>query len=55
MGVSFGRASADLNYFAIDSVDLSTVCGPAGNVLCINGSDSVDMNGPLGGVQAGYN
>jgi outer membrane immunogenic protein len=52
MGVSFGRASADVNYFA-PSLG-STVCGPPG-ALCINGSDTVDMNGPIGGVQAGYN
>jgi outer membrane immunogenic protein len=58
MGVSFGRASADVNYFApTDSrfPPVSTVCGPAGNALCISGSDTVDMSGPLGGVQIGYN
>jgi outer membrane immunogenic protein len=54
MGVSFGRASADVNYFAPSTIP-STVCGPAGFALCINGSDRVDMNGPIGGVQAGYN
>ena len=55
MGVGFGRASADVNYFAPSTILASTVCGPAGFALCINGSNTVHMNGPIGGVQAGYN
>jgi outer membrane immunogenic protein len=54
MGVSFGSALADVNYFAPSTIP-STVCGPAGFALCITGSDTVHMNGPIGGVQAGYN
>jgi outer membrane immunogenic protein len=55
-GVSFGRASDDVNYFA-NYAPFSTTspCGPAGSALCINSSNTVDMNGSIGGVQAGYN
>ena len=56
MGYSFGRASADVDYFAPATIQPSTVCGPAGFALCINnGSNTGHMNGPIGGVQAGYN
>jgi outer membrane immunogenic protein len=56
VGYGLGRASADVNYFAPgDGVPAPTVCPPAGFALCINGSDTVDMNGVIGGVQAGYN
>ena len=54
LGVSFGSASADVNYFAPSTIP-PTVCGPAGFALCITGSDTVHMNGPIGGLQAGYN
>jgi outer membrane immunogenic protein len=56
MGVSFGRASADVNYFA-PAIFGTTVCNDpvTEGALCINGSDTVTMNGPIGGVQAGYN
>jgi outer membrane immunogenic protein len=55
MGVGFGRASADVNYFAPATILPGTDCGPAGFALCINGSNTGHMNGPIGGVQAGYN
>ena len=56
MGVGFGRASADVDYFAPSTIIFGTVCGPVGFALCINnGSNTGHMNGPIGGVQAGYN
>jgi|SRR5690242_10966060 outer membrane immunogenic protein len=50
MGVGLGRASNDINYFAP-----ALQGGPCNPSLCINGSDRVHMNGPIGGVQVGYN
>jgi outer membrane immunogenic protein len=56
VGYSWGRASADLNYFAPQPPGVGIpVCGPVGTAICINGSDTVNMNGVIGGVQAGYN
>jgi outer membrane immunogenic protein len=56
VGYSWGRASADVNYFA-PAVFSTAGCNNAftEGALCINGSDTVDMNGVIGGVQAGYN
>ncbi len=53
VGGSFGEARTDWNYFAPNLVTGATVCGFA--VTCISGSDTVNMDGPIGGVQAGYN
>jgi outer membrane immunogenic protein len=55
IGYGWARASADVNYFAPNSVGNPPGCGPAGSDLCINGSATVDMKGPIGGIQAGYN
>jgi outer membrane immunogenic protein len=57
VGYSWGRASADVNYFAPNSNGALAPCGNTfvPGALCINGSDTVDMNGVIGGVQAGYN
>jgi outer membrane immunogenic protein len=55
VGASFGSASTDVNYVAPALPFGTTGCGPAGNTLCLNGSHTVDMNGAIGGVQAGYN
>lgn len=62
VGGGFGRAGADVNYFAVvppPPFPGSTFCGVTGSVLgsalCINGANRVDMNGPIGGTQAGYN
>src|SRR5262249_23012685 len=56
VGYSWGRASADVNYFA-PSIAGPHGCGPAGfgSDLCINGSDTVHMTGPIGGIKAGNN
>src|SRR5262249_53414154 len=53
-GFSFGIATAGVRYFA-PTAGGSPTCGPAGHALCIGDSDNVQMNGPLGGFQAGYN
>jgi outer membrane immunogenic protein len=56
IGYSWGKASTDVNYFA-PAVFSTAGCNDAftEGALCINGSDTVDMNGVIGGVQAGYN
>ncbi len=56
VGYSWGRASAAVNYFA-PAVFSTAGCNAAftEGALCINGSDTVAMNGIIGGVQAGYN
>ncbi len=58
VGYSWGRSSNDWNFFAQNSVTLSTICtGPGGgsNAFCATGSDSNKLNGAIGGFQAGYN
>jgi outer membrane immunogenic protein len=59
MGVSFGDASTNWNYFAPSGTaplgGPPTVCGISGGAFCISDSDTVNMNGPIGGAQVGYN
>ena len=59
MGVGLGEARTDWNYFAPSATaplgNPPTVCGISGGAFCISGSDSVHINGPVGGVQVGYN
>jgi outer membrane immunogenic protein len=47
VGYGWGSASSDVNYFQPFAPDIFA--------LRINGSDTVHMNGVIGGVQAGYN
>jgi outer membrane immunogenic protein len=54
IGYSWGRSRNDWNA-AAPFFDGSTVCGPAGDALCISGSDSNKLRGAIGGLQAGYN
>jgi outer membrane immunogenic protein len=56
VGYSWGRANADVNYFAPAVVTTAGCNDPfTEGALCINGSNTVDMNGVIGGIQAGYN
>jgi len=54
IGYGWGRASSDVNYFQA-FVPGDTNCSGSVDDLCINGSDAVNMNGLIGGIQAGYN
>jgi len=52
MGYSWGKSSNGWNVFAPDTGG-STICGSS--ALCATAVDSNIMNGPIGGLQAGYN
>ena len=53
VGYSWGRSSTDWSYFAPNITTGSTVCGAG--AYCINGSGTQNLNGMIGGFQAGYN
>ena len=55
VGYGWGSANSDVNYFDAFDVPSATNCVEDIFALCINGSDTVHMNGVIGGVQAGYN
>jgi outer membrane immunogenic protein len=52
VGCGWGKADGDINYLA---PNLSGVTDCTSGATCISGSDTVNMNGVIGGVQAGYN
>jgi outer membrane immunogenic protein len=53
VGYSWGRSSTDWSYFAPNITSGSTVCGAG--AYCISGSGTENLNGVIGGFQAGYN
>jgi len=53
VGYSWGRSSDSWNYFAPNITTGSTICGAG--AYCISGSGTDNLNGVIGGLQAGYN